>query len=184
MLPDDVKFPVLSHQHSPNPPLHKLPVCGRWSQVVAPRWRVGKIPAEFYPSCSYTVNSCVRRLRFQCSLIRLRRRYPTETFTPGVYYDCIVYVIPCNYLYQYLEMFRRCHGNDTTDLALFCVTRGWHLLQRSQARAQQTVSRHDQQNKAARQEPGVPGSLHPPPSLKECPQAWPVQSYNPGNKDP
>ena len=35
VLPDGVKFPVLSHRHSPNPPLHKLPVCGRWSQVLA-----------------------------------------------------------------------------------------------------------------------------------------------------
>ena len=36
VLPDDVKFPVLRHRHSPNPPLHKLLVCGRWSQVLAP----------------------------------------------------------------------------------------------------------------------------------------------------
>ena len=65
-MPDE--FPVQSHRHSPTPPPpphhhhhhhpttttttthppHKLPVCGRWSRVVAPRWRVGKIPAEFY----------------------------------------------------------------------------------------------------------------------------------------
>ena len=69
-------------------------------------------------------------------------------------------------------------------ISLFCVTRVWHLLQRSQVRASQTVPRHDPQNKAARQAPGVPGSLHLPPSLNEFPQAWPVQSYNPGNKDP
>ena len=70
-----VKFPVLGHRNSPNPSRDKLPVCGRWSQVVAPRWRVGKIPAEFYPSYSYPVISCVWRLRFRCYLVGLRRRY-------------------------------------------------------------------------------------------------------------
>ena len=40
----------------------------------------------------------------------------------NVYDDCIVYVVSCSYSYQYLEMFRRCHGSDATVLTLFCVT--------------------------------------------------------------
>ena len=38
-------------------------------------WRVGKIPAEFYPSYPCPVNSCVWRLRFRYNLVGLRRRY-------------------------------------------------------------------------------------------------------------
>ena len=139
MLPVDVKFPVLSHRHSRNTPRHKLPVCGRQSQVVAPRWRVGMIPIEFYPSYSYPLNSCVT------SPISVQSSRPAKAVSGNVYYDCVVYVVPCNCLYQYLKMFRRCHGNDATVRALFFVTRVWHLLQRNQVHAQQTVSRHDQQ---------------------------------------
>ena len=39
--------------------------------------------------------------------------------------DFVVYVLPCNYLYQYLEviLFRRCHGCDATVKALLlCYT--------------------------------------------------------------
>ena len=52
MLPDEVKFPVLSHRHSPNPPLHKLPVCGRWSQVLAPHLESRKDTRRVLPVVS------------------------------------------------------------------------------------------------------------------------------------
>ena len=52
MLPDGVQFPVLSHRHSPNPPRHKLPVCGRWSQVLAPHLESRKDTRRVLPVVS------------------------------------------------------------------------------------------------------------------------------------
>ena len=52
MLSDDVKFPVLRHRHSPNAPLHKLPVCGRWSQVLAPHLESRKNTRRVLPVVS------------------------------------------------------------------------------------------------------------------------------------
>ena len=118
MLPDNVKFPVLSHRHSPNPPHHKpRPVCGRWSQMVDPLWRVGKIP----PSSTHRIPT---RWILVCDVSDFGAIWSAceggirGGICGNFYNHCVVCVVPCNYLYQYLEMFRRRHGSDATVLAL------------------------------------------------------------------
>ena len=86
-------LPVLSHRHlllskrtTPQTP------CSRWSQAVDPFWRAEKVSAEFYPSNSYPVNSCVWRRRFWCDPVGLWRRYRWKRGSSSVRMAYMIYI--------------------------------------------------------------------------------------------